>query len=258
MFPAAHPGISDAMSRDLLGRGFKFVGSTICYAFMQAVGLVNDHTVIAFGTRRWLLQLALNDDEKWTASTGTVTDLIVRPDAILMRLWRRHRFGVSGDQRHAGRGAVVTCWREFEAVTEFSKSHVGSLQHDLAGACRCIERSPRDRLNSDPSHAAVARRTSRGRDLTCGSGLRVGQALDVSSLAPRPEVRPPLPIAMIRLAALRVSAESALRLFASTVVKGHEPLAWAVEALVTHRAPDQTRRKIAVLGASQVSRARVL
>jgi DNA-3-methyladenine glycosylase I len=36
---------SDALSRDLLGRGFKFVGSTICYAFMQAVGLVNDHLV---------------------------------------------------------------------------------------------------------------------------------------------------------------------------------------------------------------------
>ncbi len=35
---------SDALSRDLLQRGFKFVGSTICYAFMQAVGLVNDHT----------------------------------------------------------------------------------------------------------------------------------------------------------------------------------------------------------------------
>jgi DNA-3-methyladenine glycosylase I len=35
---------SDAMSKDLLKRGFKFVGSTICYAFMQAVGMVNDHT----------------------------------------------------------------------------------------------------------------------------------------------------------------------------------------------------------------------
>ena len=34
---------SDALSRDLLGRGFKFVGSTICYAFMQATGMVNDH-----------------------------------------------------------------------------------------------------------------------------------------------------------------------------------------------------------------------
>jgi DNA-3-methyladenine glycosylase I len=39
---------SDALSRDLLGRGFKFVGSTICYAFMQAVGLVNDHTIDCF------------------------------------------------------------------------------------------------------------------------------------------------------------------------------------------------------------------
>ena len=39
---------SDAISRDLLRRGFKFVGSTICYAFMQAVGLVNDHTVDCF------------------------------------------------------------------------------------------------------------------------------------------------------------------------------------------------------------------
>jgi DNA-3-methyladenine glycosylase I len=36
---------SDAMSKALLGRGFKFVGSTICYAFMQAVGMVNDHLV---------------------------------------------------------------------------------------------------------------------------------------------------------------------------------------------------------------------
>ena len=36
---------SDAMSRDLLRRGFKFAGSTICYAFMQATGMVNDHLV---------------------------------------------------------------------------------------------------------------------------------------------------------------------------------------------------------------------
>jgi len=36
---------SDAMSRDLLRRGFKFVGSTICYAFIQATGMVNDHLV---------------------------------------------------------------------------------------------------------------------------------------------------------------------------------------------------------------------
>lgn len=39
---------SDAMSKDLLRRGFKFVGSTICYAFMQAVGMVNDHTLDCF------------------------------------------------------------------------------------------------------------------------------------------------------------------------------------------------------------------
>jgi DNA-3-methyladenine glycosylase I len=39
---------SDALSRDLRRRGFTFVGSTICYAFMQAVGLVNDHTVGCF------------------------------------------------------------------------------------------------------------------------------------------------------------------------------------------------------------------
>ena len=42
---------SDALSRDLIRRGFKFVGSTICYAFMQAVGLVNDHTVDCFRYR---------------------------------------------------------------------------------------------------------------------------------------------------------------------------------------------------------------
>ena len=45
--PARTPQ-SDALSRDLLGRGFKFVGSTICYAFMQAVGMVNDHVVTCF------------------------------------------------------------------------------------------------------------------------------------------------------------------------------------------------------------------
>jgi DNA-3-methyladenine glycosylase I len=39
---------SDAMSRDLKKRGFSFVGSTICYAFMQAVGMVNDHVVSCF------------------------------------------------------------------------------------------------------------------------------------------------------------------------------------------------------------------
>jgi DNA-3-methyladenine glycosylase I len=39
---------SDAMSKDMIKRGFKFVGSTICYAFMQAIGMVNDHVVECF------------------------------------------------------------------------------------------------------------------------------------------------------------------------------------------------------------------
>jgi DNA-3-methyladenine glycosylase I len=42
---------SDAMSRALRERGFAFVGSTICYAFMQAAGLVNDHIVPCFRHR---------------------------------------------------------------------------------------------------------------------------------------------------------------------------------------------------------------
>jgi DNA-3-methyladenine glycosylase I len=45
--PASTP-LSDALSKDLKKRGFNFVGSTICYAFMQAVGLVNDHKVTCF------------------------------------------------------------------------------------------------------------------------------------------------------------------------------------------------------------------
>lgn len=48
--PARTP-VSDAMSKDLKRRGFKFVGTTICYAFMQAVGMVNDHLVSCFRHR---------------------------------------------------------------------------------------------------------------------------------------------------------------------------------------------------------------
>lgn len=44
----ARTEMSDALSRDLSKRGFKFVGSTICYAFMQAVGMVNDHDPSCF------------------------------------------------------------------------------------------------------------------------------------------------------------------------------------------------------------------
>ena len=42
---------SDAISKDLAKRGFKFVGSTICYAFMQAVGMVDDHAIDCFRVR---------------------------------------------------------------------------------------------------------------------------------------------------------------------------------------------------------------
>ena len=48
----AHTHESDVMSKDLKKRGFKFVGSTICYAFMQAVGMVNDHAPHCFRYRR--------------------------------------------------------------------------------------------------------------------------------------------------------------------------------------------------------------
>ena len=48
---AARTEISDALSKDLLKRGFKFVGSTICYSFMQAVGMVNDHDAVCFRYR---------------------------------------------------------------------------------------------------------------------------------------------------------------------------------------------------------------
>jgi len=44
----ARTELSDVISKDLLKRGFKFVGSTICYANMQAIGMVNDHLIICF------------------------------------------------------------------------------------------------------------------------------------------------------------------------------------------------------------------
>jgi DNA-3-methyladenine glycosylase I len=47
----AETGLSRALSKDLKRRGFRFVGPTVCYAFMQAVGLVNDHTVDCFRYR---------------------------------------------------------------------------------------------------------------------------------------------------------------------------------------------------------------
>jgi len=54
----ARTGQSDTMSKDLKKRGFTFVGSTICYAFMQAVGMVNDHLVTCFRYRQvWMQNL---------------------------------------------------------------------------------------------------------------------------------------------------------------------------------------------------------
>ncbi len=52
----ARTALSDALSKDLLKRGFKFVGSTICYSFMQASGLVNDHLVSCFRHQQLLAQ----------------------------------------------------------------------------------------------------------------------------------------------------------------------------------------------------------
>lgn len=46
---------SDAMSKDLKKRGFKFIGTTICYAFMQATGMVNDHVISCFKYKNCLL-----------------------------------------------------------------------------------------------------------------------------------------------------------------------------------------------------------
>jgi DNA-3-methyladenine glycosylase I len=49
---ASRTEVSDALSKDLIRRGFKFVGSTIIYAFMQAVGMVNDHDSSCFRYRQ--------------------------------------------------------------------------------------------------------------------------------------------------------------------------------------------------------------
>jgi DNA-3-methyladenine glycosylase I len=60
---------SDALSKDLAQRGFKFVGSTICYAFMQATGMVNDHVVGCFRYQevKRLGNKALSDSTWWGA-----------------------------------------------------------------------------------------------------------------------------------------------------------------------------------------------
>ena len=60
----AKTAASEAMSKDLKQRGFRFVGSTICYAFMQAVGMVNDHTTDCFRHRQ------LRSAGRWTRATA--------------------------------------------------------------------------------------------------------------------------------------------------------------------------------------------
>ena len=64
--PAKTPE-SDALSKDLLRRNFKFVGSTICYAMMQAIGMVNDHEVMCFRYH----ELATRPPRRGTAQRGT-------------------------------------------------------------------------------------------------------------------------------------------------------------------------------------------
>jgi DNA-3-methyladenine glycosylase I len=65
--PTSTP-VSDALSRDLKQRGFRFVGTTICYAHMQAVGMVNDHTVDCF---RWQ-----EDEDSMGSDEGVRHDLM--------------------------------------------------------------------------------------------------------------------------------------------------------------------------------------
>ena len=55
---------SDAMSKDLRQRGFKFVGSTICYAYMQATGMVNDHTIDCFRRQEIIDESSLSQDQR--------------------------------------------------------------------------------------------------------------------------------------------------------------------------------------------------
>lgn len=77
--PARTP-LSDALSKDLKRRGFNFVGSTICYAFMQAVGMVNDHTIDCF-RRKELLRAAPPQRGQTAAPRGALP----RPQASRSR-----------------------------------------------------------------------------------------------------------------------------------------------------------------------------
>src|SRR5439155_638982 len=65
----AETEVSRALSRDLKRRGFRFVGPTVCYAFMQAVGLVNDHTAV--GTCRSCTRWPAGRRRCWRSSSGS-------------------------------------------------------------------------------------------------------------------------------------------------------------------------------------------
>ena len=94
--PASTPQ-SDAMSKDLKKRGFRFVGTTICYAFMQATGMVNDHAVTCFRSvacsRRELVWTCMRrrrkrteDGRRQTAEERTARDSNTLPPAGIYRV----------------------------------------------------------------------------------------------------------------------------------------------------------------------------
>ena len=74
----AETDVSRALSKDLVRRGFRFVGPTICYAFMQAVGLVNDHTVDCF---RYRAVVRLGQRARSSSSTAAMR----RPRSAIAR-----------------------------------------------------------------------------------------------------------------------------------------------------------------------------
>src|SRR6185503_8516362 len=88
--PARTPE-SDAFSKDLKRRGFRFVGSTIMYAFMQAVGMVNDHAVDCFRSRL----------EVQTKADGSPVTRADRDTERVVRAWVERHFpddGILGEE----------------------------------------------------------------------------------------------------------------------------------------------------------------
>ena len=81
------------MSVDLKRRGFKFVGSTICYAYMQAAGMVNDHVVAGYGRGEFFGEMALIDHLPRSATVVALSSSACRR-ATLAR-WERSRLSMS-------------------------------------------------------------------------------------------------------------------------------------------------------------------